>query len=434
MKQRYLLTVFFGLVLFSTIVRVSMLSVVVQATVQDDLTILIDTNTSDSIDYVAYDVTQEYERLGQKGLSAMDIKDTLSQRQELPNGQHQVASQGQVVFQLPKQSGGRDAAYLFRGYERGTKQRIFQDLVMKYPLPGNVSHLQVVAKKDLPEGISFEKTVKEQQTSYALGKPIDFQLEMTLDTRTYQATTLQIIDQADTQLVLKKSSVQLLLNHQNITALCKIELTKHGFQFHVPQAILADGQNRLTVTYQMMFEGNQESNQALNTGTLLVDGVSYDAPVKVKANAYQFKKVDYREQDVGLQGAIFQVQNSDGDWLIQTSEGYAWSQQETSQVQQFISDEMGDLTVSGLKVGHYKLVEVQAPSGYVLTHEPIDFQITADTKQTTPHKIVNKAQKKRHLGLLPQLNERVTGLVSLFGLLFLGLLISHYIKKGARKK
>lgn len=90
-------------------------------------------------------------------------------------------------------------------------------------------------------------------------------------------------------------------------------------------------------------------------------------PVKVSSvnqqitGAVTLTKID-KETKAVLPGAEFELQTSDGQ-VIQTN---------------LVTNSSGVLTVSGLKVGDYKLVETRPPIGYELDSTPVNFSIDND--------------------------------------------------------
>ncbi|PAF18659.1 SpaA isopeptide-forming pilin-related protein [Terribacillus saccharophilus] len=79
------------------------------------------------------------------------------------------------------------------------------------------------------------------------------------------------------------------------------------------------------------------------------------------------KKVDSKENTIGLAGAVFELQDETGKTI---REG-------------LITDENGELSITDLKPGDYQLVETQAPADYKLNDTPIIFTIEKG-QQITP--------------------------------------------------
>ncbi|GGA20614.1 SpaA isopeptide-forming pilin-related protein [Psychrobacillus lasiicapitis] len=91
-------------------------------------------------------------------------------------------------------------------------------------------------------------------------------------------------------------------------------------------------------------------------------------PIKneIIKGAVELKKVDKDNQKKTLEGAIFTLQDTNGNKL---KEGLT-------------TDENGKLTVNNLKPGKYQFVETKAPFGYKLDTTPISFTIVASQNTT----------------------------------------------------
>ncbi|MEB7869013.1 prealbumin-like fold domain-containing protein, partial [Enterococcus faecium] len=79
--------------------------------------------------------------------------------------------------------------------------------------------------------------------------------------------------------------------------------------------------------------------------------------------------------DKRLAGAVFLIKNKAGNYLQQTANGYKWTKNESDALH-LISDKNGAFSISGLKTGSYRLKEIEAPSGYILSETEIPFTIS----------------------------------------------------------
>lgn len=106
---------------------------------------------------------------------------------------------------------------------------------------------------------------------------------------------------------------------------------------------------------------------------------------KITAGSVLITKVD---SDTGkvLAGAVFEVRDSKGKIIKEN----------------LITDEYGRLSITDLSVGHYELIETQAPKGYILDKTPVKFEITKKmaeknlelTKKNVPEKKTVRLEKR----------------------------------------
>lgn len=119
---------------------------------------------------------------------------------------------------------------------------------------------------------------------------------------------------------------------------------------------------------------------------------------KVTVNNVPFEsllKVVKKDKETGktvlLNGATFKVKNMDTNEYVSYID---WSLFPQIVVNQWTTHKDGTITLNTkLKIGHYQLEEIEAPDGYVLTKEPIPFEITMDhyeisSDQVTPITVV----------------------------------------------
>ena len=92
-----------------------------------------------------------------------------------------------------------------------------------------------------------------------------------------------------------------------------------------------------------------------------------------------------------MKGATFKVKTVDTNEYVSYID---WSLFPQIIVNQWTTHDDGTITLNTkLKIGHYQLEEIEAPDGYVLTKEPIPFEITMDhyeisSDQVTPITVV----------------------------------------------
>lgn len=76
---------------------------------------------------------------------------------------------------------------------------------------------------------------------------------------------------------------------------------------------------------------------------------------------FEIEKVDANNENLKLEGAVFQVIDNGG-----------------KVVSELTTDKNGIAISNPLLVGKYTLKEVQAPVGYMLLKEPIEIHVTSD--------------------------------------------------------
>ena len=117
---------------------------------------------------------------------------------------------------------------------------------------------------------------------------------------------------------------------------------------------------------------------SLNFNNKHLSFVSNEASMIVKepSGKILLEKIDKDTQEA-LQGAVFELQNKEGE-IIQSN---------------LITNDSGELIVSGLAPGEYQFIEQKAPVGYELDQTPLYF--TIEKGQTTVSKIsaINKRSK-----------------------------------------
>ncbi|MFE5390584.1 MSCRAMM family protein [Bacillus thuringiensis] len=100
--------------------------------------------------------------------------------------------------------------------------------------------------------------------------------------------------------------------------------------------------------------------------------VEKDAVVEIKignkklpdpTGQFEIEKVDDKDINLKLQGAIFQVLDKEG-----------------KEVARLITDEKGKVISSQLVLGKYTIKEIKAPNGYMLLRDPIEIEITEAVK------------------------------------------------------
>ncbi|MFT8317734.1 MAG: SpaA isopeptide-forming pilin-related protein [Sporolactobacillus sp.] len=96
-----------------------------------------------------------------------------------------------------------------------------------------------------------------------------------------------------------------------------------------------------------------------------------------KLNAVTLTKVDKSDNNIQLQGAEFQLEDSKGNVMTKDVTGKALPTDWTT-------DKNGQFTVNGLPTGDYQFVETKAPDGYLLDSTPIPFSVNNTLAKALP--------------------------------------------------
>ncbi|MGF2800049.1 SpaA isopeptide-forming pilin-related protein [Bacillus thuringiensis] len=78
---------------------------------------------------------------------------------------------------------------------------------------------------------------------------------------------------------------------------------------------------------------------------------------------FEIEKVDDKDSELKLKGAVFQVLDKEG-----------------KELSRLITDEKGKVISNQLAIGKYTIKEIKAPNGYMLLRDPIEIQITEAVK------------------------------------------------------
>ena len=155
-------------------------------------------------------------------------------------------------------------------------------------------------------------------------------------------------------------------------------------------AIPVNGTTKVYVTYSAALNSNAVVADGYNDNSVMLtysnnpgtDSKGYSTPSSVRDYTFKLNlvKVDSSQQSTKLSGAKFTIQATTpdegaGTKYVQTDGSLGDSAYE------FTTDSTGSISVSGLDVGKYTVVETQAPSGYN-TVASFDFEIRA-TYDTT---------------------------------------------------
>ena len=117
---------------------------------------------------------------------------------------------------------------------------------------------------------------------------------------------------------------------------------------------------------------------------------------------FEIEKVDDKDSELKLKGAVFQVLDKEG-----------------KELSRLITDEKGKVISNQLTIGKYMIKEIKAPNGYMLLRDPIEIEITETVKT---QKITVKNAKNNWV--IPSTGGRgttifyVIGIMLMFGVLY----------------
>ena len=150
-------------------------------------------------------------------------------------------------------------------------------------------------------------------------------------------------------------------------------------------AIPVNGTTKVYVTYSAVLNSNAVVANGYNDNSVMLtysnnpgtDSKGYSTPSSVRDYTFKLNlvKVDSSQQSTKLSGAKFTIQATTPD----EGAGTQYVQADGSlgdTAYEFTTDSTGSISVSGLDVGKYTVVETQAPSGYN-TVASFDFEIRA---------------------------------------------------------
>lgn len=416
------------------------------------------------VEFSIYDVTTDFYQLRGSGKSIEESQKELSQKEmkqePIERGVTKKEDTGDGILRvtLPKKQQKEDAVYLIKETSRpeNVKEGSIPVVIILPVYAGNVElkevHLYIKNDRDEPDVPSLIKSINHKENDFSYGEKISYKIETEIPQDILQYESYELSDEADDELwIIKGESdsemIKVTLDGKEEEDYYQIkEIKDHGFTIEFDPQKLGDYVGEvISVTYDMELRGSYNNQQVeFNNTVQLIAGNRHqlEASQKVVTGGYHFQKVDMDKPNNGLSGAEFIIMNKDNNYMQENDKkGVTWGR-DKSKAKKVISDKQGKIDLLGLGFGKYSLIEMQAPSGYIQSQQPINFEITKTSEKETqaiPLKIVNKAEKKPEQpgkpsvgGALPQTNDTYNRVWAVVGVLIVIFII--YINTGGKKK
>ncbi|WP_430612602.1 pilin N-terminal domain-containing protein [Enterococcus sp. DIV0876] len=287
------------------------------------------------------------------------------------------------------------------------------------------------------DDLNVEKT--NTGSSYQYGDLVDYTVVAAIpsgiaDEDRY--TKFIITDEHHADLLLVESSLTIEADGQKIPNDAYTLISSgHTFtiEFKNPAHSLGDYANQLlTINYQMMVTTSAIPDTNMNnTVTVTTDwDEETDTGEDVFTGGRRFVKIDGHSKAT-LSGAVFYITNQDGAYLVETTDGYDWSTDSSSEnMVQLTSDEEGIFEIKGLAYGTYYLYETSVSSEeYILPTEGFEFEVTKHSYQTTEALAADSQEIENYTkGFLPATGGMGIILFLLLGSLTMGGTV-YWLKK-----
>lgn len=436
--------------------------------------------------FSAYDVTDDYLKEIEAGSTPDQAKQFLSIKGSLVTGkpiqtaitQKDGGEDGIATFQLPMYKNKGEAAYLFVETDEGQTE-VAVNTVAVFPMKdelGEVLDLVHIYTKLKPSPgpdpenpeLTFKKAIDRHIVSY--GEEINYELRMHIPKDIGNYDRYDVIDKADTALLLKEKSIRFTIDGDEVKDITKdIIERQHGFDIMFdPEKLEKYADKEMIIHYQMRLssEGIPDTD-IINEATLFANDYVLKDTKKVRTGGYHFIKLDMLDNTRPLAGAKFVVQNDKQDYLYADSnQNYEWRPTDKLSLTDkelilLTSDEQGEFEIKGLSYGEYLLTEVVAPKGYVLRKIHVPFEIddysyelsekagiklevfNEPEKPTEPDKPTDPVDPTRPpgptnptqppKGILPQTGEKASVLLGLIGMVLIYLVSKKYKTNKERK-
>ncbi|SES08420.1 LPXTG-motif cell wall anchor domain-containing protein/fimbrial isopeptide formation D2 domain-containing protein [Salipaludibacillus aurantiacus] len=290
--------------------------------------------------------------------------------------------------------------------------------------------------------IDFLEIVRSQEYDYQIDSHLPG------DIQNYETYTLT--DTLDGRLLLVEDSLEVTVDGEAFTG---VDLTVNGQDIIVDVTDFAalEGAQTLTLTFTAMISPDAELEPGEtgipNDVTLDFDNDSGEEgfitppPVMVEPvdGGLTVIKVDAADNDIVLEGAVFDLLDGEGNPIDVPEDSVIRVNGETvTSLQDLVTNEDGELVITGLNPGEYQLVETQAPTypddngeqqSYRLLTSPIDIEITDASAEDYEVQVENS----RSGWAIPETGGLGTWLFTLFGGLLMGVAAFMMFRKKKTK-
>lgn len=413
-----------------------------------------------NVTFTAYDVSDAFYKLRATGLSVEQAQKKLAidVSSGRPIKTNATATENNVAaiarFSLPvKNDAGKYAVYRF--VETAHPDNITESatpLVVVLPVfdadDQQLSSIDLYPKNEQTHYTppTVTKKITAAQKSFGNGAEIPFEITTTIPVDIWEYQNFVVSDNAESALTLSATPAVKINGKKVAAAILSQTKTAHGFTIHFDPQVLNDylGQT-ISISYAMHFAGSAEQSSYQNAVTVTPGThpqITHEAIVKTGGKT--FIKVDATNQQKNLSDAEFVVKNADGKYLVRTADGDQWvaSAKATADKDLFrlISARDGTFSINDLAYGDYELLEVKAPSTYVLSKTTIHFKVSATSfKKETALKVVNKKRPRPGIPItglmthLPQTGEQVVRSLPYLGIVIIAGALGIWFYKKNKK-
>ena len=241
---------------------------------------------------------------------------------------------------------------------------------------------------------SLDKTVQEDSTgawdkenSAQIGDTVNFQVEITVK---HGAKNYVMHDKMEGGLTFNADSVSIngLTKDVDYTVVTEGLTDGCAFEIRFNQSYLdkITSDTKLIVTYSAVLNENADlTNGEKNDAQLTWGDKSHTDWSETVTKTYKFSVLKYAQSDSEknpLAGATFQLKDANGNVVklvkISDTEYRVANGDEAGAVESFTTVAADKITITGVDLDKYTLVEISAPAGYNLLKDPVEVTVNAN--------------------------------------------------------